>query len=311
MENMKYKHLTAEQRYMIEIRLKSGHSKKQIAEEVGCNISTIYREISRNSVNGHYISSCAQNRASLRFKALKNRLKFNATVAQHILDKIKWHWSPEQIVNYFRLQGKAFICHKTVYRWIRIGLLSNVVQFLRRKGRAYKRLSDKNIMRGGKSIHDRPQEANERQELGHWELDTVYSPRGHKTAIVTIVDRKTRLLKAQIVPNRTAHVVSEAIYKLLKFENVKTLTADNGKEFSYHKKIERDLETQLYFADPYCSWQRGTNENTNGLLREFIPKGTDIADVTEDDLHYYTTLINTRPRKVLNWRTAQSCHYSN
>lgn len=162
-------------------------------------------------------------------------------ISQQILDKIKWHWSPEQIVNYYRQNGLSFICHKTVYRWIKIGLLQKVVQFLRRKGRPYKRLSDKNIMRGGKSIHDRPQAANERTELGNWELDTVYSPRSHKTAIVTIVDRKTRLLKAKIVPDRKGKTVSDAIYNLLKFEYVKTLTADNGKEFSYHRKIERDL----------------------------------------------------------------------
>lgn len=306
---MSYKHLNIVQRKKIEIALSQGCAKKEISEKIGCSLSTVYREISRNSIDNHYMANHANEQAISRYATLKNRDKFNEMLAKNIFDKIKWHWSPEQIVNFYRQKGFIFVCHKTIYRWIRIGLLQNVVKFLRRKGKAYKRLSDKNIMRGGKSIHDRPQEANERTELGHWELDTVYSPRGHKTAIVTIVDRKTRLLKAQIVPNRKAKTVSNAIYNLLKFEYVKTLTADNGKEFSYHRKIERDLETQLYFADPYCSWQRGTNENTNGLLREFIPKGTDIANVSENDLHYYTTLINTRPRKVLNWQTAQASHY--
>ncbi|MFD1898999.1 IS30 family transposase [Enterococcus termitis] len=165
-------------------------------------------------------------------------------------------------------------------------------------------------MSGGKSIHDRPKEAKERIRVGDWELDTVVGCKGTKSCLLTIVDRKSRYLKSMLLPDRKANRVAKAIELLLKNEVVHTLTADNGKEFSDFRQVERKLNTDVFFADPYASWQRGTNENTNGLLREFIPKGKDIGTYTEEQLQEYVHMINTRPRKTLGYQTASNVYLS-
>ena len=165
-------------------------------------------------------------------------------------------------------------------------------------------------MKGGKSIHERPEVANNRERIGDWEIDTVVGPKGTTSVLVTVVDRCSRKLLAKVEPNRKAQTVTKALLSLLENEIVYSITADNGKEFSNYEELEEKLRVPVYFADPYCSWQRGTNENTNGLLREYIPKGKDIQTVTQEELDHYVYLINTRPRKVLGFKTALEYYQS-
>jgi len=161
-------------------------------------------------------------------------------------------------------------------------------------------------MKGGTSIHERDEVANERLEFGHWELDTVVGPLGTKQALVTAVDRKTRLLLVQKVERRTAENVKLAIIKLLGNQVVKSMTFDNGKEFSKHEELTLFFSAPCYFADPRSPWQRGTNENSNGLLRQYFPKGTHFKFVQQEEIDSAVHEINSRPRKVLGYRSSYS-----
>lgn len=308
---LNYSHFTIDERACIALYLRQNLSIPIIAELIGRHYSSVYREIKRNSDDkGNYDPSLAEVKANMRQTTRKNHVKFTIKTKRKIERYLLQRWSPEQIVGYHRTEKtEKFVCHKTIYRWIRQGkLLNGDISVLRRKGKKYKRRTDVNRMSGGKSIHDRPKEAKERSRVGDWELDTVVGCKGTTTCIVTIVDRKSRFLKATLLPDRKAFRVSKAINQLLRNEVVHTLTADNGKEFSDYSTVEQTLNTDVYFADPYASWQRGTNENTNGLLREFIPKGKDIGEYTEEQLQQFVFLINHRPRKVLDYRTAEQVY---
>lgn len=307
-----YKHFNIHERQCIAKYLYENMSLTSIAAILDRSISSVSREIKRNSNDkGKYMPSLAQAKADEKQKSKKNHVKYDDDVKEKIELGFTLRWSPEQIVGFHRSKNGQFVCHKTVYRWLRAGKVAKgELSVLRRKGKPYKRSTDVNRMSGGKSIHDRPAEAQERSEIGHWELDTVVSGKGSTACLVTIVDRKSRFLKSKLLPNRTASVVSFAIQSLLQDEPVKTLTADNGKEFSSYELLETILYTNVYFADPYASWQRGTNENTNGLIREFIPKSCDIGTYTEEQLQRYVGLINTRPRKTLAYQTAEDVHYA-
>lgn len=282
---------------------KENYSFSEIARHLERSVSTISREIKRNkNEKGFYNPSFAQALAVDRRRELKNRSKFSLELKEQIEEKLEETWSPEQICKWFRMHGDDFVSVKTIYRYVKKGLVGNV-QNLRKKGVPYKRKSDVNRMTGGKSIHERSKEVNNRERLGDWEVDTVVGPKGTHHVCVTLVDRKSRILKSVISPNRKAKVISKCIIKLLKDEIVHTITADNGTEFAGFREVEKRLEVPVYFADPYCSWQRGTNENTNGLLREFIPKGTNIKSINQSSLDEYVRLLNGRPRKVLNFHT--------
>ncbi len=179
----------------------------------------------------------------------------------------------------------------------------------RHKGKRQKPAETRGKFTVGKSISQRPKEVRSRETFGHWELDTVVSGRGKsKGCVATFIERKTRLYKAIRMPDRTALSMEIAFgvvaseYPIGAFQ---TATADRGKEFACYTNLEATHSIQVYFADPYSSWQRGSNENANGLLREFFPKGTDFAQVTDEALHHALDLINHRPRKCLGWRTAR------
>lgn len=285
-------------------------SLSEIARILERNVSTISREIKRNkNPNGYYDPSYAQALAVDRRSELKNRSKFSPKLKEQIEEKLYEHWSPERICCWYRLNGEKFVTFKTIYRYVKKGLVGDV-QYLRRKGVPYKRQSEVNRMRGGKSIHDRSSEITNRERLGDWEVDTVVGPKGTHHVVVTLVDRKSRILRSTISPNRKSKIISKCIVKLLENEVVHSITADNGTEFAGFRDVEQQLDIPVYFADPYCSWQRGTNENTNGLLREFIPKGLDIKNVNQSSLNQYVNMLNRRPRKVLGFNTPEEVYFS-
>lgn len=302
--------MTDIERNAIAYYYQQGLSFSAIARLIQRHVSTISREIKRNSnKRGIYDPSFAQMLAKERSKEKKNRSKLTEETIEKINEKLVIHWSPEMIYFRFRKEGQEMVSTNTIYRWIHSGKVGSP-KYLRRRGVPYKRFCDVNRMRGGKSIHEREKVISERCRLGDWEADTVVGCKGTKTVIVTLVDRKSRFLLADICLDRTAKRVSRSIVRLLKDQVVRTITADNGKEFSDFRTVENKLSVPVYFADPYCSWQRGTNENTNGLLREFIPKGTDIGTITKNQLQKYVKLINSRPRKVLDFQTAEEVYFA-
>ncbi|HAP4164472.1 TPA: IS30 family transposase [Enterococcus faecalis] len=300
----KYTHLTDIERNAIAYYLNQGLNYSEIGRLLDRNNATIGREVKRNSKeNGQYEPAYAQASAEERLSSRKTCEKLTSEIKEQINQSLSLNWSPMSISGVYRKQEKNFPSFCSIYRYIHDGKVGSK-QLLRRKGKPFKRSFEVNRMKGGKSIHERPTEANNRQRLGDWEIDTVVGPKGTTAAIVTVVDRCSRKLLAQVAPDRKAATVTQRLLDMLKNEVVCSLTADNGKEFSNYEELEEKLQVPVYFADPYCSWQRGTNENTNGLLREYIPKGKDIAQVTQEELDRYVYLINTRPRRIFGFCTA-------
>lgn len=300
----KYTHLTDIERNAIAYYLSEGLSYSEIGRLLDRSNATICREVKRNAKeDGHYEPAYAHTAAKERLFSRKTCEKLTPEVKEQINQSLALNWSPMSISGVYRKQERNFPSFCSIYRYIHDGKVGSVLQ-LRRKGKPIKRFSEVNRMKGGKSIHDRPKEVEERKRLGDWEIDTVVGPKGTNAVIVTVVDRCSRKLLAQVAPDRKAATVTKRLLDMLKNEIVCSLTADNGKEFSNYEELEEKLQVPVYFADPYCSWQRGTNENTNGLLREYIPKGKDIGQVTQEELDRYVYLINTRPRRIFGFRTA-------
>lgn len=302
---MSYKHLSISERSAIAYYLSEAISVTKIAKLLNRHSSTIYREITRNTVNNEYVPDVAQETYQERFTSMKNHLKRDTDLLKQIKNKLEKYWSPEQICGHFKIIKKeSFVAFSTVYNWIRQGFFGNIKSVLRRSGKPYKRYTSANIMKGGKHISERSSKANARIEIGHYELDTVVGPLGTKGAIVTAVDRCSRLLLAKKVENRKAVTVTKAIEEMFLDIPVHSMTFDNGKEFTNFKDLENKLHVMTYFANPRSPWQRGSNENTNGLLRQFFPKGKLLDKVTDNQVQEAVNLINSRPRKVLNYKTA-------
>ena len=300
----KYTHLTDIERNAIAYYLDQGLNYSEIGRLLDRNNATIGREIKRNAKeDGRYEPAYAHTAAKERLSSRKTCEKLTPEVKEQINQSLSLNWSPMSISGVYRKQKRDFPSFCSIYRYIRDGKVGSVLQ-LRRKGKPIKRASEVNRMKGGKSIHDRPKEIDERKRLGDWEIDTVVGPKGTHAVIITVVDRCSRKLLARVAPDRKAATVTRQLLNMLKNEVVCSLTADNGKEFSNYEELEEKLQVPVYFADPYCSWQRGTNENTNGLLREYIPKGKDIGQVTQEELDRYVYLINTRPRRIFGFHTA-------
>lgn len=301
-----YHHLTTFDRARIETMTHLGMSLRQIAKNLGRSPSTISRERRRNA-NGKdsYQSEKAHEMAEARRSTSKPKGKWSPELAAFITEKLDRTWSPEQIV------GRCFsgtLSFKTIYRWVYQGRLQRTASVLRRKGKSQKPYETRGRFTVGTSIKQRPKEIRKRETFGHWELDTVVSGRGKsKGCLATFIERKTRWYCAIPMPDRTAASMEEAIRKLetsLPKNAFQTATVDRGKEFACYDPIEKTGTISFYFADPYSSWQRGSNENGNGLLREFYPKGTDFACIDPFELARHLALINERPRKCLQWRTA-------
>ena len=312
---MSYTHITIEERACIKKMKSEGSSIRAIARYLERSPSTISREIKRNKgKNGVYYPVTAQRLYFERKDNCGRKLSINYNIQKYINDKIDDNWSPEQI--YFRSKLENHELNipsfSTIYRWIHLGLIvKGDMKKLRRKGKFKRPQETRGRFNIGKTIKKRPKSVYNREEIGHWEADTVESGRiGHirksSYCLVTLVERKSRYTLSVVLPNRKEELVTPAIIDMmskLPSYMVKTITCDRGKEFSGYEKIESSLNCDVYFADPYCSWQRGTNENTNGLLREYYPKGMDLSVVTTSDLDNKINRINTRPRKCINFYT--------
>jgi IS30 family transposase len=305
--NARYRQLTQVQRYQIEAGLASRMTLTGIAKQIGVHASTVSREIRRNSLKTHYKAHQADSQCTERRRNARKHCKPRAWLTALLPVWLEMQFSPEQIANRLRLEGSDHaVSHEWIYRFIdadkRNGgtLYLHLRQRRRRYRKRYGSHDRRGQLRNRVSISERPSEVATRERIGDWEGDTVLGKGGN---LVTLVDRKSGYLEAYPVKRRTRRLVTRAINIQLKGHQVHTLTLDNGKEFAGHERIAFKTGCSVYFADPYASWQRGSNENTNGLLRQYFPKGSDFSTLTVSDVKQVTTKINLRPRKRLGWKT--------
>lgn len=291
----------------------AGASRAEIAAELGRARSTIGRELRRNSHAGDYFAVVAHGLARERRRRRPLFRKMDRPeVAQFVRSRLVRCWSPEQIAGRSRSEfaenPSRWISHQTIYVWIRALPAEDrrrFAGFLRRGGRHRGPQDRRGRLARQVSIEGRPSVVDRRRRYGDWEGDTMVGAR-HSGAVVTLVERKSGyLLTAKSCDRKARRVACKIAERLeaLPPRLRRTATFDNGKEFAAHEYLAERLGLDVYFAQPYCSWQRGTNEHTNGLLRQFLPKGTDLRSVSWQDLEYYTHLINDRPRKRLGYRT--------
>jgi IS30 family transposase len=300
-----YQQLTQAQRYQIYALLKMGHSQTEIAEVIGVHKSTISRELHRNLGQRGYRPKQAHRMALQRRSHICSRILPETWAV--IETKIRMDWSPEQISGWLRRHQAIQVSHEWIYQYIladkRMG--GNLHRHLRCQKKRRKRYGSYD--RRGKlsnrvSIDERPQVVEQRQRIGDWEVDTIIG-KGHRQAIVTLTERRSRFVFLRKVNQRKAHLVSEAVIDLLRpvSDQLHTITGDNGKEFAEHERIARELDVDFFFAHPYAAWERGTNENINGLVRQYIPKKRDLLLVDETELALIMKKLNHRPRKCLDF----------
>ena len=306
--------LTTPERDQIALLFASGSSLRAIARTLSRSVSTISEEIRRNSVDGQYRSIAAnyfsreRNLRSRRKNALKDPDIYN-----YVIGKLRCGWSPEQIAGRLKRQshGKTILCHETIYRYIysEDGKKDSLHEYLVRHHYKRQRWHGRYVYRRGianrVSIHLRPEEANSRREFGHWEGDVVEG-KAHCGGIQTLLERKTRLYLARLIPEIDSEYGVKAqstIFKSVPSLARKSVTFDNGRENCNHQKLRQEFNLDTYFCDPHCAWQRGSNENHNGVLRRYIPKKTDLRPVIQLELDAIIDEINSRPRKCLEYAT--------
>ncbi len=305
-----YQQLTYEQRCQIYTLKKSGFSQRAIAEVLGVNQSTISRELSRNCGNKGYRYKQAHNKATERRKSSSHATKMTPAMVSLIEKKLRLDWSPEQISGWLEAEQDKSISHETIYLhvWSDKQSYGELYKHLRRQGKKYDKRrhgkSTRGQIKNRVSIDERPEIVDRRERLGDWEIDTVIG-KGHQGALVTIVERITqKVLCAQVDRKTEAEVTKATIALLRPYKNsVHTITADNGKEFSGHEKIAKALDADVYFAHPYSSWERALNENSNGLLRQYFPKGSNLKLVSRCEVTKAVRRLNSRPRKTLGFKT--------
>lgn len=303
---MTYTQLTQTQRYQIYALLKMEHSQTQIADCLGVHKSTISRELMRNRGQRGYRPKQAHQKAKGR--RAHNGLRIKEQDWQLVEEKLRLDWSPEQISTWLKQMWNIQVSHENIYKYIyadkRVG--GSLYKHLRRQKKRRKRQGGRDLR--GKipdrvSIDQRPWVVDQRSRLGDWEVDLIQG-RGRKGAVVTLTERKSRLTLLRGVASKSADQVSQAVIDLLRWtKHVETITSDNGKEFAKHKEISDTLNLDFYFAHPYASWERGTNENTNGLIRQYFPKDRDLSTVTAEEECFVMDRLNLRPRKCLDFRT--------
>ena len=307
---MAHKQLTDRERYQIETLNTEGYTQTGIARALKRSPSTIYRELARNSDVKGYRGSLAIKRTDRRRRGAKKKIKLDAPMRSMIKSLLGEYYSPEQISGRLKLALGVEISHETIYKhiWGDKENGGDLHKFLRTNGKRYRKRGSGKDKRGqiknAVSIDDRPAIVEEKSRIGDWEIDTVIG-KNHKQALVTIVERKSKFTVMKKVENKTAELVAAATIELLRpyKDLVFTITADNGKEFAFHEKVSKALECDYYFAHPYSSWERGLNENTNGLIRQFFPKGSRFEELTERSVKRAKGLLNRRPRKTLGFAT--------
>jgi len=312
-----YTQLTCEEQYQIYSLLKAGHSRSEIARLIERDKSTISQELRRNRGRRSYRPHQAQCLAATRRRGCAdNARRFGARHWRLIERLIQRQWSPEQIAGRLGLHKRFGISPERIYRHVLAdkragGSLYRHLRCQHIRKKRYGRPSRQGQLPDRVSIEMRPGIVERRGHIGDWELDTVFG-KGHRRCLLSMNERRSRLTLLAKLPRKCARALARASIRALRKlkRKIDSLTADNGREFALHKLIARSLNAKFYFAHAYAAWERGTNENANGLLRKYLPKGADLATVCSATLRFITNRLNHRPRKCLGWRTPYEVFFS-
>jgi IS30 family transposase len=295
-----------------------GLRNSEIASVLGCHRSTVGRELRRNrSVSdGRYRADKAQEKANGRRSRSRRNQQFTAADFARVDALLEQRWSPEQIAGRLAIEPGFSISHETIYRHVwhdkRSGgkLYTHLRCAQKRRRKGYGHYDSRGRLAGKRHISERPPSVESRREFGHWEIDTVMG-KGSKDCILSLVERKSGLVIIGKLTSRTTAAVNARALSIIgpRRDLFETITADNGTEFHDYAAIERCTSTMFYFATPYHSWERGTNENTNGLIRQYLPKGASMAALTQRQCNAIAHCLNTRPRKRLGYKTPLECQH--
>ncbi len=311
---MTYHQLTQDERYLITKLRAAGSSLREIGYLLDRSASTISRELRRNASNhdGKYRAEKANSYAMARRRRCRRGSHFDQKTYRRIDAGLKKLWSPEQIIGYYKGEGLAMPSHETIYRYLRRdkkrnGKLYRDTRIMSKMGRKrYRSRPARGVLLGKPQISDRPAEVELREELGHWEGDTVMG-KDSSHCLLTLVERSTGLAIIKVLGAKTKVETRRAIIRAVRSRSdaFKTITFDNGTEFHDYKQVEERTHIKCYFARPYHSWERGSNENLNGLIRQYLPKGMCMKAVTQRDCDKIAKALNTRPRKRHGYKTPE------
>ena len=316
---MNYEQLNAEERSALASLRRLGLSQAEIGRQLGRHRSTVGRELKRNAApyDGWYRAARAEERAVARRKRSRRNSQFGRAELGRVEELLKEQWSPEQVSGYLRRSGELLISHETIYRhvWADLkkgGTLHQHLRCARKQCRKrYGRHDSRGRLAGKRMIGERPASIEKRLRIGHWEIDTVMGQSLGESSdcILTLVERKTGYVLIGKLAARTAAEASRATIKLLKRHpgRCQTITSDNGTEFHRYAEIEAASGLKFYFATPHHSWERGTNENTNGLIRQYLPKGVSMTGLTQNECDAIADKLNNRPRKRHGYKTPDQC----
>ena len=313
---MMYNQLTSDERYTISRLRMTGHSVTRIGEILGRHRSTIHREIQRNSVvqcgRWTYSPSKAQKKRNRRLRWTRRGRQHADWQYSRVETLLRQQWSPQQVAGTLKKQGEFAISFQTIYRHVRRdwksgGLLWRELRHRYKRRKRHYGLERRGRLQGKRMIDERPVEVESREQPGHWEIDTVMGSGSEKPCIVTMVERSSGYVLIGKLANRTTDATNKRIIALIKASGLPflTLTPDNGTEFHNYAAIESATGVTVYFARPHHPWERGTNENTNGLIRQYLPKGVSMVDVTQAQCNQIAYKLNTRPRKRYEYDTPQ------
>jgi len=314
-----YLHLTYEQRCQIYALLQSAHSQADIARQLGVTRSTVSRELARNAGARGYRFKQAHAKASQRRQQASNRPRKMTPDVVALIERImtQEQWSPEQIAGRLAKEGIVSIRHETIYRhvWEDRKDGGNLYLHLRHNGKKYNKRKSRNsgrgLIQGRVDIDQRPAIVAAKNRIGDWEADTIIGAK-HKGAVMSHVERKSKYTKLAKLPDKTANSVVKASRRVLLplAHRVETITYDNGKEFAAHAEIASSLGALSFFAKPYHAWERGLNEHTNGLVRQYFQKGSDLSILSHADVQRVEDKLNSRPRKILGYKTPHEVFFN-
>ncbi|MGW8180679.1 MAG: IS30 family transposase [bacterium] len=312
---MSYHQITREERYTISALRRQGYPTSRIAAVLGRHRSSIYRETRRNQcTDGGYRPFKADSRTRGRRSRSRRNRQFEAQDLAMVESLLRLDWSPEQVSGYLKRENLLNISHETIYLyvWADKGAGGDLYTHLRgaskQRRKRYGAYDSRGRLAGKRHISERPASIETRDSFGHWEVDTVLG-NGDRNCVVTLVERKTRYSLIGKLKARTAEQLNARLLKIIRRHptRIKTITADNGTEFHGYKSIERKTGVKFYFATPHHSWERGTNENTNGLIRQYLPKAKSMASVNQHQCNAIAAKLNSRPRKTLGFFTPEEC----
>jgi len=314
---MSYTHLTEEERYQIHAMIVAGSSVRAIADSLQRSPSTISREVRRNCGQRGYRPKQAHTLARGRARACRQRPRITLEQWRQVSERLRDGWSPEEIAGRARLEDSLKISHEWIYQFVYAdksaggGLHTNLRCQKQRRKRYGSGRQRRGQIADRVGIEERPASVNDRSEIGHWEADTIRG-KNQRGSCVTVVERMSRFTRLGKLNRSTAKKTAERLRKRLQpfADVVSSITSDNGKEFTAHRQISQSLDCEFYFADPYASWQRGTNENTNGLIRQYLPKSRDLRTLTGSEIRMIENRLNHRPRKCLGYLTPHEVLYN-